>query len=179
MQIDPLIAAESIQARVRELAEQLKHEEMTQQPLCLIVLHGGLPFARDLARAMGTEETFETVEISSYLGESSAQQEPQIIGKLPDRIRDRRVLVIDDILDTGRTLDLLHRELLKEGADMVKFCVLLRKNISRVCDVEADYVGFDIENEFVVGYGLDYNNEFRELPYIGVLRLEELDSETA
>lgn len=172
MRIEPLISEDRIQDRVRELATELEEKEMSHPPVCLMVLQGAVPFARDLAAHLGMEGKFEEVAVSSYLGTTSAQQDPAVVGELPESVRGRHVLVIDDILDTGRTLDFLHRALLDVGALDVRFCVLLRKNVTRVCDVAVQYVGFDIENEFVVGYGLDFQDDCRELPYVGVLRQE-------
>jgi hypoxanthine phosphoribosyltransferase len=115
------------------------------------------------------EGKFEEVAVSSYLGATSAQQDPVVVGNLPESVCGRHVLVVDDILDTGRTLDFLRRALVDNGALDVRFCVLLRKDVPRVCNVEVQYVGFDIRNEFVVGYGLDFQGEYRGLPYVGIL----------
>jgi hypoxanthine phosphoribosyltransferase len=168
MKIEPLISEERIQGRVRELAAELAAKEMSHPPVCLMVLQGAVPFARDLAGHLDMEGKFEEVAVSSYLGTTSAQRNPVVVGKLPESIRGRHVLVIDDILDTGRTLDFLHRTLVEQGALDVRFCVLLRKDVPRVCDVAVEYVGFDIQNEFVVGYGLDFQGDYRGLPYVGV-----------
>jgi hypoxanthine phosphoribosyltransferase len=137
------------------------------------LLHGGVILLADLLRRINLPLKMETISLSSYHGgtESSGvvtfHQE-----RLPD-FSNTHVLVLDDILDTGRTLHALGARMMAESnALSVKTCVLLRKRKQRAAEVEADFVGFDIDDEFVVGYGLDYLGRYRNLPYIGVLNPE-------
>ncbi len=164
-----LINADEIQRRVVQIAGEIEADGALDGFLPIAIREGALPFARDLLKALGRPEDLETVTISSYVGEREARQDPVLLGDVPPSVAGRSVLVIEDILDTGRTLTLLREELLRAGAGTITNCVLLDKRRDRISEVDAKYVGFEIEDVFVVGYGLDYENEFRDLPYIAIM----------
>jgi len=164
-----LIPTDAIQARLDELAQQIGHDYQGKELTVLAVLNGSLIFAADLMRRIPLTLKLDCISASSYHGlESSGTVDLDRI-PLPN-LEGRHVLIIDDILDTGLTLSAICERLLKETAPLsLKLCVLLRKLKQRVRPVTADYVGFEIGDEFVIGYGLDYCEHYRNLPYIGVL----------
>jgi hypoxanthine phosphoribosyltransferase len=165
-----LIAREKIAARVTELAGELTQHYAGRRPLFLGVMNGALFFLADLVREVELDVEISCVRLASYAG---AQSTGQVRGldadDLPEAVRNREVLIIDDILDTGRTLHALVAKLQALGATDVKICVLLEKERARDMPVRADWAGFRIADEFVVGYGLDYDGRFRQLPEIRVL----------
>lgn len=140
------------------------------QPITIVaVLKGALVLVADLFRRMPVKLDIEFVTAQSYYGGTESVGEVEVIGGLPD-VDGKAVLLVDDILDTGRTLAELKIQLLEAGAKSVSTCVLLSKQRERTVDVEANYYGFEIGDEFVVGYGLDYAGHYRNLPYIGVMK---------
>jgi hypoxanthine phosphoribosyltransferase len=164
-----LITAERIQERVGELA-QLIGPEYRDRPVTIVgVLTGSVMFLADLVRRLDIPLRIGLIQASSYRGATTTPGPLRIGAELLAEVRDRHVLLLDDILDTGQTLKQLVQHLHAQGALSVKVCVLLRKMGRQVHDVRVDYVGFDIPDEFVVGYGLDYNDEYRQLPHVAVL----------
>lgn len=163
-----LISTDKIQRRVLELADEITADRSMNGFLPLAIREGALPFARDLLKAIGRPDDLQTVVISSYVGATEAQQDPMLLSNVP-AVTGRNVLVIEDILDTGRTLALMEQELRRAGAATVTNCVLLDKRRERICAINAKYVGFEIDDVFVVGYGLDHKNEYRDLPYVAVM----------
>jgi hypoxanthine phosphoribosyltransferase len=132
-------------------------------------LKGALVFMADLLRRVPLRLEIECLNVASYHGGTESSGQVDFLDqKLPD-VKGRCVLLIDDILDTGRTLDAVSAKLREMGAREVKTCVLLTKDKKRAAEVEADYSAFEIADEFVVGYGLDYDGKYRNLPYVGVL----------
>lgn len=164
-----LIAEEVIERRLDAMALEVQRDFPGEMIVAIVLLKGAFVFAADLLRRIPRMLEIECLNVSSYHGgmESSGQVD-FLDRRLPD-VRGRRVLVLDDILDTGRTLRAVADRLLQEGAAEVKTGVLLAKDKQRAADVEADYVGFDIGDEFVIGYGLDYQGRYRNLPYVGTL----------
>jgi hypoxanthine phosphoribosyltransferase len=153
--------------------DDMAHEIVTHyrdQPLTVVaVLNGSLFFMADLLRRIRIPLTLESLRAGSYHGQTTSSGQVKFATDLPD-VRGRHVLVLDDILDSGRTLHaVLQRFRQESGALSVRTCVLLEKNVPRAEEVTADYVGFRIGDEFVVGYGLDFQEHYRNLPYIGVL----------
>jgi hypoxanthine phosphoribosyltransferase len=164
-----LITAEQIHTRIAELA-QLIGPEYRQRPLTIVgVLTGSLMFLADFVRRLDLPLRIGLIQASSYRGKTTTAGELVLGADLLADVRGRHVLLLDDILDTGQTLARLVHHLREQGALSVKVCVLLRKKGRQVHDVHADFVGFEIPDEFVVGYGLDYNDEYRQLPHIAVL----------
>jgi len=135
------------------------------------VLKGAVVFAADLARKLDADVAFDFVDISSYQGTASTGA-VKINMDLEAAVTGKHVLLVEDILDTGRTLAHLKNHLLNQQPAALKICVLLDKPERREVDLTADYVGFTIPNKFVVGFGLDYDQKYRSLPYVGVLELE-------
>ncbi|MHA3773628.1 hypoxanthine phosphoribosyltransferase [Verrucomicrobiota bacterium sgz303538] len=168
-----LLHEQTILARLDALAAQITEDYQEKELTIVAVLNGSLIFAADLLRRIPLPLKLDTLSVASYHGgtESSGVVTFQQVN-LPD-IDGRHVLIVDDILDTGRTIHAISEKLIREARPLsVRVCVLLRKQVSRTAELEADYVGFDIANEFVIGYGLDYQERYRNLPFIGVLRRE-------
>ena len=164
----------TILARLDELAEELTRDYLGKDLTVLVVLHGGMILMADLLRRVQIPLRIETLVAASYHGGTESCGEVRFSpGPWPD-VRHRHVLVLDDILDTGLTLKAVKDRLLEVGgATSVKSCVLLSKNKDRSVEVEADYTGFHIRDEFVVGYGLDYAQNHRNLPFIGTVRFTD------
>ncbi|HEX8372923.1 MAG TPA: hypoxanthine phosphoribosyltransferase [Chthoniobacterales bacterium] len=165
-----LLHTSTIFARLDELAHQITQDYQGRELTVLCLMSGSLMFGADLLRRIPLPLRIICVSVSSYHGGTSSSGQVTFQAAMPD-LEGRHVLIIDDILDTGLTLSSLKEKLLRETAMLsTKICVLLRKEIAMERPVDADYVGFDIANEFVVGYGLDYQEKYRNLPFIGVLR---------
>jgi len=169
-----LIPADRIQARVNELAQEISHGFQGRQVTILGVLTGSLMFLADLVRRLDLPLRIGLIQASSYRGESTTPGRLYVQPELLPDVRDRHILLLDDILDTGKTLDYLIRHLRGLNPASLEVAVLLRKRGRQVVPVEPDYCGFDIPNVFVVGYGLDYNDEYRNLPDIAVVSDELL-----
>ncbi len=164
-----LLPADRIQVRVAELAEQIA-KQYKDRPLTIVgVLTGCLMFLADLVRHLDLPLRIALIQASSYRGETTVAGELVIDPKLLPDIRGRDVLLLDDILDTGKTLARLVEHLQGLGAASVRTAVLLRKVGRQTVPFEPDYCGFEIPDAFVVGYGLDYNDDYRHLPFVGVL----------
>jgi hypoxanthine phosphoribosyltransferase len=169
-----LLPAERIQARVAELARELT-ADYHNRPITIVgVLTGSLIFLADLVRHLDLPLRIGLIQASSYRGTATAPGELHIQPELVPDVRDRHVLLIDDILDTGQTLAYLSDYFRTLGTASLRVAVLLRKRGRQTVSLEPDYCGFDIPNAFVVGYGLDYNDEYRNLPYIAVLPQAEI-----
>ena len=167
--MDVLISAERIQQRVAELAAQIAADYHGRPVTIVGVLTGCLILLADLVRQMDLPLRIGLIQASSYRGATTNPGELRISPDLQPDVRGRHVLLLDDILDTGHTLGHLKRHLEGVGALSVRVGVLVRKIGRQQVPLEPDYCGFDIPNAFVVGYGLDYNDEYRHLPYIGIL----------
>lgn len=165
-----LIDEDVIQKRLDVLAEKVK-DDFEGKPLVVVaLLKGAILFMADLLRRVPLTMEIECLNVASYHGGTESSGKVSFLDKtLPD-VSGRSVLLLDDILDTGRTLDAVLKKLKEQGAAEVKTCVLLAKDIPRDLVMEADYTGFVIGDEFVVGYGLDYQGRYRNLPYVGILK---------
>lgn len=164
-----LISAEQIQARVAEMGVELKNEYEGKNPLILCVLKGSLVFTADLIRAMDIPLEIDFVQVSSYGNNTTTSGKP-ILKKTPSiDLKDRHVVVVEDILDTGSTLSFLMNELGKLQPASLKICTFIDKPERRKVEISADYVGYEIPDCFIVGYGLDFAEQYRALPFIGVL----------
>ena len=167
-----LITTEQIQQRLTELAQEIS-PEFRDRPLTIVgVLTGSLMFIADLVRRLEMPLRIGLIQASSYRGKTTTAGELHIDPDILADVRGRHVLLLDDILDTGQTLKHLVQHLHDQGALSVKVGVLLRKQGRQVHQVRVDFVGFEIPDEFVVGYGLDFNDEYRQLPHIAVLPRE-------
>jgi hypoxanthine phosphoribosyltransferase len=169
-----LISQDQIARRVAEMAAQITDDHLREgqrgEIMLVPILTGALVFCSDLMRQMAIQMKIGLVTVSSYPGTSVQSQGSQIISRQLGDIRGRHVLLLDDILDSGGTIRLVKPALRDAGAADVRVAVLLRKDRPSARDVHADYVGFDIPDEFVVGYGLDYDDYYRNLPDIVVLK---------
>jgi hypoxanthine phosphoribosyltransferase len=165
-----LLPAERIRQRVAEMAAAVAADYRDRQPLTVVgVLTGSLMFLADLVRQLDLPHRIGFIQASSYRGETTTAGEFRIGPELFPDIRGRHVLLLDDILDTGQTLARLADHLRSLGPLSVRSAVLLRKRGRQRVSIEPDYCGFDILDVFVIGYGLDFNDEYRHLPYIGAL----------
>lgn len=174
-----LISQEQIAARVKQLADQIVADhggrdgdlaEVTIVP----ILTGAMIFTSDLTRHIPFAMKIGLLTVSSYPGASLRTQGAQLLGNQLGDVRGRHVVILDDILDSGGTLRLIAPIVKELGAESVRTCVLLRKDRPEARSTPVDYWGFEIPDEFVVGYGLDYNNYYRNLPYIGTLTPEAI-----
>ena len=166
----------TIYARLDELAREITEDFRGKEITALAVLHGSIIFMADLLRRIPLPLQMESLNVSSYHGETESSGTVTFHQGLPD-LKGKHVLILDDILDTGRTLHAIRQRLEEEsGVASTRVCVLLQKRKERAEEVEADYVGFEIDDEFVVGYGLDYQGRYRNLPYIGVMNTDNLPS---
>ena len=168
-----LLSSEAIQTRVGELGAQVGDDYRdtigTQDLLLVTVLKGAVMFVTDLARAIPMPTQLEFMAVSSYGSSTSSSGVVRIMKDLDRDINDRDVLIVEDVVDSGLTLSWLLRNLATRHPRSLRVCALLRKPDAVRADVDISYVGFDIPNEFVVGYGLDYGERYRDLPYIGTL----------
>ena len=164
-----LVTQEEIAEAVARLGKTLTEDYKDKEVVVVGILRGAAIFMADIIRAMDCYLTIDFMDVSSYGEALQSSGEVKIVKDLNTRVEGKDILIVEDIIDTGQTLkyivDLLHYR----KANSVKVCTLLDKKERRVNNMEADYVGLDIPNEFVVGYGLDYKQEYRNLPYIGVL----------
>lgn len=164
-----LIPAERIQERIQQLARQISADYPEGSVTIIGVLTGSLMFVADLVRRLDLPLRIAFVQASSYRGDATTPGQLRVVPELLPDVRGRHVLLLDDILDTGQTLGYLVDHLKRVGVASVRVAVLLRKRGRQRVPLEPDYCGFEIPDVFVVGYGLDYNDEYRNLPYVGVL----------
>ncbi|RAL23188.1 hypoxanthine phosphoribosyltransferase [Thermoflavimicrobium daqui] len=167
-----LITKEEIQERVKKLADELREEYTNLQPLCICVLKGAVPFMADLTRAMDISLEMDFMAVSSYGASTQSSGVVRIIKDLEASVEGRHVLIVEDIIDSGLTLSYLIDLLKARNAKSVKVVTLLDKPERRKTNLSPDYFGFSIPNKFIVGYGMDYAEKYRNLPYIGVLKEE-------
>ena len=175
--LEVLLSEEQIKTRLDELGEELTREYQDKNPVVIGVLKGVVVFYADMIRRLRTHCQVDFMWISSYQGSNSTGN--MIVKQdLSADIRGRHVLILEDIFDTGNSLQFVYQHLLKKEPASIKICTLLDKPSRRNPNVtlQADYVGFEVPNAFVVGYGLDYNERFRNLPYVGILKPEAYKS---
>src|SRR6184192_104755 len=166
-----LITGGRIQRRIHALAQEIR-KDFPGEPLHLVsVLKGGVFFLTDLARNIPGEVSFDFIAVSSYGQKTHSSGQVRLTRDLDSSIEGRTVIVVEDILDTGMTLQYLLRLFQQRKPKHLRVAVLLDKPERRIAAVHADYIGFSIPNEFVVGYGLDYAERYRNLPYVGILKL--------
>ena len=168
-----LISEETLQARVAELGQMINAAYTdADRPLLVCVLKGAFMFLADLTRHLEMRHEVDFMEVSSYGAGTESSGVVRILLDLEQNIQGRHVLIVEDIIDSGRTLDYITRNLRTRGPASMRVCSLLSKPSRREIDVPVEFVGFDVPDEFVVGYGLDFAEEYRNLPFIGVLKEE-------
>ncbi len=167
-----LLTEEQIQQRIRELAEQISADYKGKDLLLVCVLKGGILFLTDLMRQLDIPHAIDFMAISSYGAGTESSGVVRILMDLNTSIEGKNVLIVEDIVDTGHTLDYILRNLSTRRPASLKVCALLNKPSRRQVDVPIHYVGFDIPNKFVIGYGLDFGEKYRNLPFVGVLKPE-------
>jgi hypoxanthine phosphoribosyltransferase len=168
-----LIAEEELRKRVKELAKQIEKDYQGKDLVAVGILKGALLFLADLVKAVNLPLTYDFMDVSSYGANTESTGEVRILKDLSMKIEGKDVLIVEDIIDTGYTLSYLLENLKTRKPASVKICCLLDKTSRRKVSVPVDYVGFEIPDAFAVGYGLDYAERYRNLPYIGVLELSE------
>lgn len=169
--ITVLITEEEIDRRVRELAAQISRDYEGRKIRMVGILKGASFFMCELAKRITVPVSIDFMQVSSYGGATESTGTVRIRKDLDESIEGLDVIIVEDIVDSGRTLAFLGDFLKSKGAKSIRYCTLLDKPERRVVDLKADYAGFEIPDQFVVGYGMDYDQEYRNLPYIGVVEL--------
>lgn len=169
-----LLTEEQLKNRVRELGAQIANDYRGKTPTMVCILKGAIVFYTDLLRAMDIQVAMDFMAVSSYGSSTKSSGEVEIRKDLSTSIEGKDVIIVEDIVDSGFTLSYLTRLLATRGAKSIRLCTLLDKPSRRApgINLKADYYGFEVGNEFVVGYGLDYAELYRNLPYIGILKPE-------
>jgi hypoxanthine phosphoribosyltransferase len=171
-QLSVLISKEALEARISEMAKQIDSDLNGESVILIGVLKGSIHFLSDLGRSLASDTEIDFLQTSSYHGGKSSTGIVQIRKDLDINIEDLNVIIVEDIVDTGITLSHLRELLSTRKPKSLKVAALLSKEGSRKVHPKVEYIGFDIPNEFVVGYGLDYEERYRNLPYIAILREE-------
>ncbi len=167
-----LISEGELQQRVAELGAQVSADYGDKNPLLICVLKGGYVFLADLTRALTIKHGIDFMAVSSYGNSTRSSGVVRILKDLDRDITGRHILLVEDIIDTGHTITYLLENLRVRGPASIRICTLLSKPSRREVDLDIDYIGFEIPNEFVIGYGLDYSENYRNLRFIGVLKPE-------
>lgn len=170
--IEVLLTEEEVDKRIQEIGDQISKDYAGKQVHLVCVLKGGSFFMCELAKRITVPVSIDFMSVSSYGGDTKSSGVVRIVKDLDESLKDKHVIVIEDIVDSGRTLSYLLDMLRSRGPVDVRLCTLLDKPDRRVVDVKVDYTGFKIPDEFVVGYGLDYDQKYRNLPYIGMVKFE-------
>ena len=170
--INVLISEQDVDARIAEIGAQISKEYEGKQVHLICILKGSVYFTCELAKRISVPVTMDFMSVSSYGDGTSSSGVVKIAKDLDETIEGKDVIVIEDIIDSGRTLSYLLEILQKRNPSSMKLCTLLDKPDRRVREVKVDYVGFAIPDEFVVGYGLDYDQKYRNLPYIGIVKFD-------
>ena len=171
--IRELISEENVDARIRELGEQISKDYEGESVHLVCILKGACIFMCDLAKRIRVPLSMDFMTVSSYGSGTKSSGIVRIKKDLDDPIKGLNVLIVEDIVDSGRTLHYLTEVFRERGCKSVRTCTLLDKPERRVVDLDVDYVGFRIPNQFVVGYGMDYDQRYRDLPFIGVVEFTE------
>ena len=168
-----LLPEEELNERIQTLGREISRDYEERQVHMICVLKGGSFFMCDLAKRISVPVSLDFMSVSSYGSGTKSGGVVKIVKDLDEPIKDKDVLVVEDIVDSGRTLSYLLEMLMARGPRSLKLCTLLDKPDRRVVDVNVDYTGFQIPDEFVVGFGLDYDQRYRNLPYIGVVEFDQ------
>lgn len=168
MDIKVLITEQEIASRTRELAEQIQREYNNEEIVIVCILKGATFFAVELAKRIESDTIIDFMKVSSYEGTESTGKINFTLD-ISEDITGKNVLIVEDIVDTGRTLAYVKKYLESKNPKSVKICTMLNKKERRVIELNPEYVAFDIPDKFVIGYGLDYDEKYRNLPYVGYL----------
>jgi hypoxanthine phosphoribosyltransferase len=171
--VSPLLSAEQLAERVEELGKEISADYAGKDLLLVGVLKGAWVFLADLVRRLTIPACCDFVRLSSYGLEMATSGEPKLLLDMTERAEGRHVLVVDDIIDTGISISWLLRHIRRKNPASLRLCALLDKPARRRVEVKADYVGFEIPDQFVVGYGIDYAERCRELPYVGCVAVRD------
>lgn len=169
----PLLTEAEIQKKIKELGAKITEEYEGRDLLVIGILKGAYMFFADLVRAIKLPVKIDFIIASSYGIRTETSGEVKILSDIKEPVKGRDVIIVDDIVDSGLTINYLKKIVSSKGPKSLKVCVLLDKPARRKTEVTLDYVGFTIPNKYVVGYGLDYQNKYRNLPYVAVLEVEE------
>ena len=169
--ISTMYSEEQVNERVREIAAQIDKDFGGEEVHLICILKGSIFFTAELAKRMKSSVTLDFMSVSSYGDGTESSGRVKIVKDLDESIEGNNVIVVEDIIDSGRTLSFLMDMLSARNPKSLKLCTLLNKPDRRVTDVKVDYIGFDIPDEFVVGYGMDYAQRYRTLPFIGVVEI--------
>ena len=167
-----LLTEEEVDKKIQEIGEQISRDYAGEQVHLVCVLRGGAFFMCELAKRITIPVSLDFMSVSSYGGDTKSSGVVKIVKDLDESIDGKDILIVEDIIDSGRTLSYLLEMLQDRGPKSMRLCTLLDKPERRVVDVKVDYTGFKIPDEFVVGYGLDYDQKYRNLPYIGVVEFD-------
>lgn len=170
--VNVLLSEEEVDAKIKELGELISKDYAGKEIHLVCVLRGGSFFMCELAKRITVPVSLDFMSVSSYGGDTKSSGMVKIVKDLDDSIAGKDVLVVEDIIDSGRTLSYLLELLKDRKPNSLKLCTLLDKPDRRVVDVDIDYTAFQVPDKFVVGYGLDYDQKYRNLPYIGVVEFE-------
>lgn len=170
--IEVLLSEKEVDAKIREIAEMINRDYEGKQIHLICVLKGGTFFMCELAKRITVPVSLDFMSVSSYGGDPKSSGVVKIVKDLDESISGKNVLVVEDIVDSGRTLSYLMEMLRDRGPKSLRLCTLLDKPDRRVIEVPVDYTCFQIPDEFVVGYGLDYDQKYRNLPYIGIVKFD-------
>ena len=170
--IEVLLSEEEVDARIQEIGDMISKDYAGKEVHLICVLKGGSFFMCELAKRITVPVSLDFMSVSSYGADTKSSGVVKIVKDLDESLTGKHVLVVEDIVDSGRTLSHLLKMLKDRGPADVRLCTLLDKPDRRVVDVKVDYTGFQIPDEFVVGYGLDYDQKYRNLPYIGVVKFD-------
>ena len=168
-----LLTEEEVDKRIRELGEQISKDYEGEEVHLVCVLRGSVFFTCELAKRITVPVSIDFMSASSYGSDTISSGKIKIVKDLEDSLMEKNVIVVEDIVDTGRTLSYLLEMLSQRKPKSLRLCTLLDKPDRRVAEVDVDYTGFQIPDEFVVGYGLDYAQKYRNLPYIGIVEFDE------
>jgi hypoxanthine phosphoribosyltransferase len=171
--ITVMYSEEQIEARVREIATEISRDYAGEEVHLICILKGSIFFTAELAKRISVPVTLDFMSVSSYGDGTESTGRIKIIKDLDENIAGKNVIVIEDIIDSGRTLSFLMDMLSVRKPKSLKLCTLLNKPERRVVNINVDYIGFDIPDKFVVGYGMDYAQKYRALPYVGIVQTEE------
>ncbi len=170
--IEVLLTEEEVDKRIQEIGDQISKDYAGKQVHLVCVLKGGVFFLCELAKRITVPVSLDFMSVSSYGGDTKSSGVVKIVKDLDESLTGKDVIVVEDIVDSGRTLSYLLEMLRDRGPKSLRLCTLLDKPDRRVVDVDVDYTGFQIPDEFVVGYGLDYDQKYRNLPYIGIVKFD-------